>query len=324
MPPLEKLEPEFPIIDADFRRFCASLGIFSVEDFLVHDVSKVVALAESKATSKVLKEGIAQILSIIDGQHQPWLNGVDLLNNTTQNKHFLPTGCEGIDMLLGGGMREGQLTEIAGPSSSGKTQLCLYVGSHVADKHMGGVLFLDTCNSFSPRRIACIVSQFSNSSIREVKELRLKRIMSGIFSQSIYDIFALLDVLHQLEFKLNHKVTSETANVCLLIIDSISSLITPILGGNSSQGRLMMVSAGYVLKKLANEHNLAVLVTNHMVGGEGGILKPALGESWKSIPHVRLLLSRDQGSRLCNISVLKHTSVASGRAAEFLITDGAA
>lgn len=48
-------------------------------------------------------------------------------------------------------------------------------------------------------------------------------------------------------------------------------------------------------------------VTNHMVGGEGGILKPALGESWKSIPHVRLQLTRDQGSNLCNVSILKHT-----------------
>jgi len=28
-----------------------------------------------------------------------------------------------INMLLGGGLREGHLTEIAGPSSSGKTQV---------------------------------------------------------------------------------------------------------------------------------------------------------------------------------------------------------
>lgn len=30
-----------------------------------------------------------------------------------------------IDALLGGGLREGQVTEIVGPSSSGKTQVCL-------------------------------------------------------------------------------------------------------------------------------------------------------------------------------------------------------
>ncbi|OAY84732.1 DNA repair protein RAD 4 [Ananas comosus] len=49
------------------------------------------------------------------------------------------------------------------------------------------------------------------------------------------------------------------------------------------------------------------IVTNHMVGGEGGIIKPALGESWKNIPHVRLVVSRDQESN------------ASGRTAKFVI-----
>lgn len=44
-----------------------------------------------------------------------------------------------------------------------------------------------------------------------------------------------------------------------------------------------------------------------MVGGEGGIIKPALGESWKNIPHVRLVVSRDQESNVCTATVLKHT-----------------
>lgn len=52
---------------------------------------------------------------------------------------------------------------------------------------------------------------------------------------------------------------------------------------------------------------LQIKVTNHMVGGEGGTSKPALGESWKTVPHVRLLLSHDHGSNFCNISILKHT-----------------
>nr|XP_023877208.1 DNA repair protein RAD51 homolog 4-like [Quercus suber]POE80163.1 dna repair protein rad51 like 4 [Quercus suber] len=80
-----------------------------------------------------------------------------------------------------------------------------------------------------------------------------------------------------------------------------------------------MISAGYLLKKLAHEHNIAVLVTNHTVGGDGGISKPSLGESWKSIPHVRLLLSHDHGGSICNVSILKHPSMAVGKAARFMI-----
>ena len=45
-------------------------------------------------------------------------------------------------------------------------------------------------------------------------------------------------------------------------------------------------------------------VTNHMTGGEGGVLMAALGKGWKSIPHVRLQLSREHGSDICNMCIL--------------------
>ncbi|KAL5711097.1 hypothetical protein ACHQM5_021593 [Ranunculus cassubicifolius] len=82
-----------------------------------------------------------------------------------------------------------------------------------------------------------------------------------------------------------------------------------------------MVSAGFLLKKIAHEHNLSVLVTNHTVGGEGGSSKPALGESWKNVSHVQLLLSRDRRSNLFNVSILKHPCMVSNQAAEFTILD---
>ncbi|XP_072997413.1 DNA repair protein RAD51 homolog 4 isoform X3 [Typha latifolia] len=230
------------------------------------------------------KEGVkefTQAVTVMDNWHQRWLTGVELLQDINENKHLLPTGFEGLDRLLGGGLRQGQLTEIAGPSSSGKTQVCLYSASHIADKHLGVVMFLDTCNSFSPNRIACIVNQLPTSLVKDVN-------IGG-------------------------------GKICLLIIDSISSLIGPTLGGKSSEGRFLMVSVGIILKRLANDYNLSVLVTNHMVSGEGGLLKPALGESWKTIPHIRLVISRDQGSNFCTATILKHTLMASGHTSKIVI-----
>ncbi|XP_050291217.1 DNA repair protein RAD51 homolog 4 isoform X9 [Quercus robur] len=234
MAPLKSLEQDYPILDSNFHSFCASHDIFSVEDLLLHDLYLLAAFAEQESSSERLKQGITQVLSIIDGQHQPWLNGMELLEDAQRNKHVLSTGCEGIDLLLHGGLRVGQLTELVGPSSSGKTQM------------QGG-----------------------------------------------------------------------DCKVQLLIVDSVSSMVTPILGGSGSQGHALMISAGYLLKKLAHEHNIAVLVTNHTVGGDGGISKPALGESWKSIPHVRLLLSRDHGGSICNVSILKHPSMVESFASLF-------
>ncbi|KAF5447024.1 hypothetical protein F2P56_032608 [Juglans regia] len=321
MAPLKYLEQEYPILDSNFQNFCATHGIFSEEDLLLHDLHVLVAFAEQQSTSERLKQGITQVLSIIDGQHQPWLNGMELLEDAQLNKHVLSTGCEGIDLLLEGGLRMGQLTELVGASSSGKTQVCLLATSNVAKKHMGGVVYLDTGNSFSPQRVIDFIRQNSDPAIDQAKHRILQKVMNRILCHSVFDIFTMFDVLHQLEVNLRSQMQKGDCQVRLLIVDSISSLVTPILGGGGSQGHALMASAGFLLKKLAHEHNLVVLVTNHTVGGEGGISKPALGESWKSIPHVRLRLSHDQGSSIYNVSVFKHPSMVSGKAARFTIYD---
>ncbi|XP_024032178.1 DNA repair protein RAD51 homolog 4 [Morus notabilis] len=308
MAPLKSLEQYPRIINSHFLAFCASHGILTVEDFLLHDIYELAALAEQQPDPEGLKEGIEELLSMVDGElHQPWMNGMDLLADSLQNKHVLSTGCEGIDLLLGGGLREGQLTELVGPSSSGKTQVCLQAASNVAEKHMGRVVYLDTSNSFSPQRIADFVDLATHNFLQNV--------MKNILCHSVFDIFTMFDILHQLELDLRSQ--NGPRRVRLLIVDSISSLITPILGGSGLQGHSLMVSAGCLLKKLAHQHNLVVLVTNHTVGGEGGAPKPALGEYWKSIPHVRLMLSRDRGNNTCSISILKHSSMAPGVAASF-------
>lgn len=44
-----------------------------------------------------------------------------------------------------------------------------------------------------------------------------------------------------------------------------------------------------------------------MVSAGNGALKPALGQSWRTVPHVRLMLSYDRGRHICTATVLKHT-----------------
>ncbi|KAL5169429.1 DNA repair protein RAD51 4 [Glycine soja] len=306
MAPLESLEKEYPLIDSNFQSFCASHGIFS--DFLLHDLDALLSFTDNHSTSQTLKQGIDQLISIIDALHPPLLNGLQLLEDAQRNKHVLSTGCEG------GGLREGQLTELVGSSSSGKTQACLLSASTVVAKHKSSVIYLDTGNSFSPQRIAHFVGQSSGQIFGNQADHMLKKVLDRIICYSVFDVYQMFDVLHQLKINLRSEIVKSNQHVRLLIVDSISSLITPILGGSGPQGHALMISAGFLLKKLAHEHNIAVLVTNHVVGGDDGISKPAMGESWKSVPHVRILLSRDCGSNVCNISILKHPSMASGRA----------
>ncbi|XP_057449110.1 DNA repair protein RAD51 homolog 4 [Lotus japonicus] len=315
MAPLKSLEIEYPLVDSNFQNFCASHAIFSVEDFLLHDLDTLIAFASNHPTSQRLKQGIDQLLSIIDALRPPLLTGSQLLADAKRNKHVLSTGCDGIDALLGGGLREGQLTELVGPSSSGKTQVCLLSAATIA-RHKSSVIYLDTGNSFSPQRIAHFVGQsYDSVSHNQADHRPLQEVLGRIICYSVFDIYQMFDVLHRLKINLRSEIVKSDHHVRLLIVDSISSLITPILGGSGPQGHALMISAGFLLKKLAHEYNIAALVTNHVVGGEDGISKPALGESWKSVSHVRLLLSHDSTSNVCNISIIKHPSMASGRAA---------
>ncbi|CAL4957094.1 unnamed protein product [Urochloa decumbens] len=186
-------------------------------------------------------------------------------------------------------------------------------------------MYLDTSNSFSPSRVATIINGTPDLFGQKVfdfqaKDVRLKSVMRSIICESVFDIFALFEVLHQLEVSLlNDKVNNGGSKFCLLIIDSISSLLAPIIGGKYPQGRSMMISVAMILKKLADEYNISVLVTNHMVSAGNGSVKPALGESWKAVPHVRLVISHECGSNICTATLLKHTQLASDRTAKFVV-----
>ncbi|XP_009594024.1 DNA repair protein RAD51 homolog 4 isoform X2 [Nicotiana tabacum] len=312
MPLFSSMECDYPLIDPNFRDFCASHAIYSVEDFLLHDLYVLVISTEQHHNSERLKEGITQVLTIINGQHQPWVNGQELLDDALQNKRSLPTGCRSIDAFLHGGLKKGHLTELVGPSSSGKTQICLRAASSVAES-WGKIIFLDSGNSFSSKRVAQFVTQTSDPSAYEV-DRALQAVMNNIVCLSVFDIFTLFEVLHQLK---NNLISQVDQHISMIIIDSISSLITPILGGGGAQGHALMVSVGFLLKRLTHEHDICILVTNHMVAGEKGTSKPALGESWRGIPHVRLLLSRDHTRNISSMSVLRHPHMATGDRVEF-------
>ncbi|MCC6051430.1 MAG: AAA family ATPase, partial [Thermofilum sp.] len=77
----------------------------------------------------------------------------------------LATGVKGIDELLQGGLRPGELYEFAGEFGTGKTQLCHQLAVTVQlPEEKGGMagkaVYIDTEGTFSPPRIAAIASRF--------------------------------------------------------------------------------------------------------------------------------------------------------------------
>lgn len=112
----------------------------------------------------------------------------------------------------------------------------------------------------------------------------------------IHDVMTALDaVTVQLQAQRRAAAAdSHAARTSMLILDSASAAIAPVLGagGPSSQGHALMVLLAQQLKSMAQAYMLVALITNHTVGGQGAAeARPALGETWKNQPHLRVQLA---------------------------------
>ena len=242
--------------------------------------------------------------------------------------NFLPTGCDGVDDLLGGGLRQGQVTELTGEAGTGKTQLCLSAAASAAA--LGHrVVYVDTGGGFSSARIKEFHRGFvtADADTSEVEQ-HLALTLDLITVVRVHDVMHAFKVLEELGLGLlgdpgvkgdgGLEGEADSAMIGremgLLVVDSLSSLLSPTLTRLHHQGYTTMASVASLLRSLAPVHNCAVLYTNHTVsaggmggdggggggerggaGGSGPSVKPALGIRWTSTPHSRLCLSRDGG-----------------------------
>ena len=116
----------------------------------------------------------------------------------------LSTGAASLDLLLGGGFRTGELTELVGPSSSGKTQVCHAAAAAAAaagafparapSAPSTTVLYIDTCHSFSPTRAAEMIGSRQLSA--EARSEALTRIRC-LRARDAFELVEILDGLWQ-------------------------------------------------------------------------------------------------------------------------------
>jgi len=225
---------------------------------------------------------------------------------------ILPTGCDSIDELLGGGLRQGQVIEFTGPSASGKTQLCLSAAaSFAALGHR--VVYVDTTGGFSAMRVKQFHRGFFTEDADKMEVAQhLKQTLNLIAVHSCHDVFSLLHLLSQLGEEASEDDNNpEHATMGLLVIDSLSSLLSPLLTKAHHQGYTIMATVAAMLRGLAATRKTAVLYTNHTVSAgqdsladdHGSNLKPALGARWTSVPHRRIRLDKIPGTGWHSASV---------------------
>ncbi|NWH68126.1 RA51D protein, partial [Geococcyx californianus] len=93
------------------------------------------------------------------------------------------------------------------------------------------------------------------------------------------------------------QVVSSMGPLKIVVIDSVSAVIYPLLGGKQSEGLAIMMELARELKTLAREFSLAIVVTNQVTRDSStGSLKPALGRSWSFVPSTRVLLETKEAT----------------------------
>uniref|UniRef100_A0A671QNR9 DNA repair protein RAD51 homolog 4-like n=1 Tax=Sinocyclocheilus anshuiensis TaxID=1608454 RepID=A0A671QNR9_9TELE len=108
----------------------------------------------------------------------------------------------------------------------------------------------------------------------------------------VFDVFSLLACLQHLRSNSLQKASVGGGSVKALMVDSVSAVLSSMLGGKQNEGMSLLMQVAGELKMIAKDFNIAVLVTNHVTKDGNGHLKAGLGQSWSHVPRTRVLLQR--------------------------------
>ncbi|CAK9821895.1 DNA repair protein RAD51 homolog 4 [Anthophora retusa] len=242
-----------------------------------------------------------------------------------EQKNIIPTNLSSLDSLLKGGLYPGQIYEICGISSSGKTQLCLTIAVNVALQSNNLVRYIDTKRDFSGSRIEQILSQ------KKCSKQVIDETMERIKVCCIYTLQQLFKVLHWLTVTL--KEEEESCHTRVIIIDSLPAVIFKY--SNDSKSTAALNHLANIYKFIANEFHLSIininLITQWNSDSEKGSsstsssrncndVLPTLGKYWSHVPNTRLLLDKiGLGKR--KISVWKSFQLEANLSCILNITD---
>ncbi|XP_004345403.2 hypothetical protein CAOG_05813 [Capsaspora owczarzaki ATCC 30864] len=260
-------------------------GIVSAQDLVVADER-----ALQQATGLPAQQVQAIRAYVVQSCAALALRAVDRLDHELDNQLILSTGCSNLDSLLSGGIYSGEITELVGPTSSGKTQTCLHISTAVACTTDSNVIYISTNNEFSPTRLAAIHRGFAT----EGADIRnLTTTLEKIRVVFVHDLHSLLTVLEELLQHLQAQDDQVILASKLIVIDSIASVISPVIG-TQLRGHALTTRLARLLKVIAMDHAMGVLVTNYTVGqhdrdADGG-KRAALGQTWTHVPSTQILL----------------------------------
>jgi len=193
-----------------------------------------------------------------------WTTCADVAIRHEKQRFRISTGASALDAILKGGIEAGILTELYGEHRTGKTQLChaLCVQAQLHENFPGKVLYLDTCNTFRPDRIAeiCAAHGLEQSAPEVMANILVARPLNSEM------------LLRNLVEAASALLVDEEQPFSLIIIDSLMGLFRQDFSGRGElaerQQRLLQCLSR--LQKMAEEFNVAVVYTNVVMADPSG------------------------------------------------------
>lgn len=271
-------------------------GYYTVESVAYapkKDLITIKGISEAKA-DKLLQEASKIIMMGFKSATE--------IHQMRANIVYVTTGSKELDKLLGGGIETGSITEIFGEFRTGKSQLChtLAVNCQLPIS-MGGAegrcLYIDTEKSFRPQRLIAVAERYK------------------IKGDSVLDNVACARAFntdHQSQLLVQASAMMTEARYALLIVDSATGLYRTDYSGRGELAARQVHLARFLrmLLRLADEHGVAVVITNQVVAQVDGAASMFGGDQKKPIGgHIlahssttRLYLRKGRGeTRICKV-----------------------
>ncbi|KAM8742711.1 DNA repair protein RAD51 homolog 4 isoform 2-T4 [Acanthopagrus schlegelii] len=288
-----------PGLDEDLVKDLRAADIKTVEDLVSSDTEEVAHRCS------VSYKALFAIRRVLLAQHTAFpVSGADLYEELLSSTAILSSGSPSLDKLLDSGFYTGEITELSGGPGSGKSQVCFGVAVHISFHLKQSVIFIDTTGGLTARRLLQMLQ--TETSNREEQMEALQRI--HVFR--LFDVFSLLDCLYSLRAgRLQQASVGGGGSVKAVIVDSVSAVISPLLGAKHNEGMSLMIQVAGVLKTMAKDFNVAAVVTNHVTRGDGGEVQPGLGASWSHIPKTRVLMEKLDRTSVVSCSSLRSATL---------------
>jgi DNA repair protein RadA len=170
---------------------------------------------------------------------------------------MITTGTDALDTLFAGGIETQALTEVYGEFGCGKTQfchtMCVQVQKSKAEGGLeGGVLYMDSENTFRPERIV---------SIAKANGMDPEKVLDNIIVARAYNSSHQMLILEEASSLINEN------NIKLIVSDSAVGLFrAEYLGRGTLATRQQKLNKFvHLLVRLAETYNIASLMTNQVM-----------------------------------------------------------